>query len=106
VSCSRVRDTYGIQTGRYRQRDRQTDRQTSVAGALQGDVFEQLDPHLAGGPGPLGVLLHQHKVGVVAVQGVDGAVGQVLGLVHCRGVRLGKQSETTQHIDGRGGSGL
>ena len=60
-----------------------------MPGALEGDVFEQLDPHLAGGPGPVGVLLHQDKVGVVAVQGVDGAMREVLRFIHRWVVRLG-----------------
>lgn len=45
-------------------------------------MLEQLHPHLAGGSGPVWILLHQHEVRVVAVQGVDGAMRQVLRLVH------------------------
>lgn len=54
---------------------------TSISGALEGDVLEQLHPHLAGGPGSVWILLHQDEVRVMTVQGVDRAVGQVLGLV-------------------------
>jgi hypothetical protein len=51
-------------------------------------MLEQLDPHFAGGPGALRVLLNQDKVGVVAVQGVHRPMGQVLGLHHGRLVWL------------------
>jgi len=61
---------------------------TSITGALERDVFQQLDPHLIGGSRSFGILVHQHKVGVVAVQGVDRAVGQILRRVHCRLARL------------------
>lgn len=66
---------------------------TAVRAALQGDVLEQLHPHLAGGAWSVGIPLHQHKVGVMAVQGVDGAVGEVLRLVHSRLVRLQRVGE-------------
>ena len=59
-----------------------------MTGALERDVFEQLHPHFTGGPGSAGVLLHQHEVGVVAVQGIHCAVRQVLRLVHSGLVRL------------------
>lgn len=43
---------------------------TSITSALERNVFEQLHPHLAGGPGSGGILLHQDKVRVMAVQGI------------------------------------
>lgn len=54
---------------------------TSVSGALQRDVLEQLHPHLTGGPGPVRILFHQNKVRVMTVQGIYRSVGQILGLV-------------------------
>lgn len=44
---------------------------TSISGALQRDVFEQLHSHLTGGTGSVRILLHQDKVGVMTVQGID-----------------------------------
>lgn len=51
-------------------------------------MLQQLHPHLTGASRPAGILLHQHEVGVVAVQGVDRAVGQVLRLVRHRLIHL------------------
>lgn len=54
---------------------------TSVSGALQRDVLEQLHPHLTGGPGSVRILFHQNKVRVMTVQGIDRSVRQILRLV-------------------------
>ena len=56
---------------------------TSITSALERDVFEQLHPHFTGGPRSAGILLHQQKVRVVAVQGIHWPVRQILWLVHC-----------------------
>ncbi|KAA8595775.1 hypothetical protein FQN60_011066 [Etheostoma spectabile] len=53
---------------------------TSITSALKRDVFEQLHPHFTGCSWSVGILLHQHKVGVVAVQRIHGPMGQVLNL--------------------------
>lgn len=44
---------------------------TSISGALQRDVFEQLHSHLTGGPQSVRILFHQNKVRVMTVQGID-----------------------------------
>lgn len=65
---------------------------TSISGPLKWDVFEQLHPHFTGCSWSGGVLLHKHKVRVVAVQGIHRAMRQVLwrvnrGFIHLVGMK-------------------
>lgn len=73
---------------------------TSITSALERDVFEQLHPHFTGGPWSVGILFHQHKVRVVAVQGIHRPMRQVLWLVRSRLVHLenvNMQKDRGQH---------
>ena len=56
-------------------------------------MLQQLHPHFTGGPRPAGILLHQHKVGVMAVQGIHRAMRQVLWLVGSGLIHLEMQGD-------------